>query len=143
AHVKLFARMMGQLAPFRPPQSDSFLLTAGRNLEPRLAAIYGARNVFEAIGAVMAGEVFGEQMDQFLGEEFRRQTQLDPASLEWLTLHETLEVAHADASPILADLVPAREVGAAERGAMRVYLAGWTFLDELYERCYTSISKSS
>src|SRR5262249_17988265 len=79
-------------------------------LVPRLAAIYGAPDVFEAVGAVLAGEIFGKQVDQLLGDEFRRQTLIDPESLAWLSLHETLEVAHADASQALAALVPPHAV---------------------------------
>jgi hypothetical protein len=78
----------------------------------------------------------GKQVDQFLGDEFRRQTLLDPSSLAWLMLHETLEVTHADASRELADLIPPYGVEAAHRGMMGVYLAGWAFLDALYVCCY-------
>lgn len=136
AHVRLFARMMVRLAPFGRPLDDPEALTAGNHLTPRLAEIYGADDVFEAIGAVLAGEIFGKQVDQLLGDQFRRQTQIDPASLAWLSLHETLEVAHADASGELARLIPPDAVPAAHRGAMAVFLAGWQFLDELYEACY-------
>jgi DMATS type aromatic prenyltransferase len=140
AHVRLFAQMMDVLAPFRPPLDDddepASLLAPGRALVPRLAAIYCAPDPFESVGAVIAGEIFGKQIDQFLGEEFRRQTVIDPRSLAWLTLHETLEVAHADASRQLADLVPAYAADVAQRGAIGIYLAGWAFLDALYASCY-------
>jgi DMATS type aromatic prenyltransferase len=139
AHVQLFARMMDVLAPFgRSVDDDPVVLAAGRSLEPRLAAIYGAPDVFEAVGAVLAGEIFGKQVDQLLGDEFRRQTLIAPESLAWLSLHETLEVAHADASSALAALVPPHAVKAAHRGAMAVFLAGWTFLDQLYATCYAT-----
>jgi hypothetical protein len=132
AHVNLFAEMMATLAPFgRSFALDAGMLAPGQNLEPRLAGIYSAPDVFEGVGAVLAGEIFGKQMDQFLADEFRRQTLVDPASLAWLMLHETLEVSHADASRELADLVPTYAVGAAQRGAMQVFLAGLAFLDEL------------
>jgi hypothetical protein len=60
-----------------------------------------------------------------------------------LSLHETLEVAHADASAELAHLIPPHAVPAAHRGAMAVFLAGWHFLDELYALCYGSLAPCS
>lgn len=136
AHINLFASMMQQLEPWRPAGADERVLSAGRNLDPKLAKIYGATDVFESVGAVMAGEVFGKQMDQFIGDLFRRQTELDTNSLKWLVLHEELEVAHADESSELARLVPEESLNACWRGACDLAAAGGTFLDDLYELAY-------
>lgn len=136
AHINLFASMMQQLEPWRPAGADERVLSAGRNLDPKLARIYGAEDVFESVGAVMAGEVFGKQMDQFIGDLFRRQTELDTNSLKWLVLHEELEVAHADESSELARLVPAASLNACWRGACNLAAAGGSFLDDLYELAY-------
>jgi pyrroloquinoline quinone (PQQ) biosynthesis protein C len=136
AHINLFASMMQQLEPWRPAAIDERVLGPGRNLDPRLAQIYNAPDVFESIGAVMAGEVFGKQMDQFIGDLFRRQTELDASTLKWLVLHEELEVAHADESSELARLVPPESLAACWRGACELSAAGGTFLDDLYELAY-------
>ena len=136
AHINLFSRMMQQLEPWRPAMIEDSALAPGRRLDPRLARIYNAPDVFESVGAVMAGEVFGKQMDQFIGDLFRRQTELDASTLEWLVLHEQLEVAHADESAELARLVPVESLAACWRGACDLSEAGWDFLDDLYELAY-------
>jgi len=136
AHVNLFAAMMKQLEPYQPARIDDSLLAPGRNLDRRLAEIYGAADLNSALGAVIAGEVFGEQMDKRLAEEFRRQDELDVNSLEWLTLHEQLEVEHADSSMVLAGLLPAGATQSIWSGAQALANAGAAFLDDLYELCY-------
>jgi hypothetical protein len=144
AHVNLFSDMMGLLEPFRPRGDATVeLLAPGRTLEPRLSSIYGSHDEYEAVGAVMAGEIFGKQMDQYLAREFRRQALVEPESLVWLQLHETLEATHADSSGVLAQLVPPEAAEAARRGAVGVYLAGWAFLDELYGLCFCASLKLS
>jgi pyrroloquinoline quinone (PQQ) biosynthesis protein C len=136
AHINLFSAMMAKLEPWKPAQVTDDTLAPGHRLDPRLADIYGADNVFESVGAVMAGEVFGKQMDQFLADEFRRQNEVDTASLQWLVLHEELEVAHADSSGVLAGYIPRESVAAAWKGARDLFKAGWAFLDDCYALCY-------
>jgi pyrroloquinoline quinone (PQQ) biosynthesis protein C len=138
AHVNLFTSMMSQLAPWKPDTVDDRVLAPGLHLDPRLADIYEAEDVFFSLGAVMAGEVFGKQMDQFIGDQFRRQSEIDAGALEWLALHEELEVAHADESAELARLVPQASLSACWRGACALSSAGWEFLDDLYVLCYGS-----
>jgi pyrroloquinoline quinone (PQQ) biosynthesis protein C len=136
AHINLFSAMMAKLEPWKPAEVTNETLTPGRKLDPRLAAIYGADDVFESVGAVMAGEVFGKQMDQFLADECRRQNEVDTQSLEWLVLHEELEVSHADSSEVLAGYIPRESIAAAWKGARDLSKAGWSFLDDCYELCY-------
>jgi hypothetical protein len=136
AHINLFARMMQQLAPWKPATNGNDALGPGKTLDVRLASIYGASDVYESVGAVIAGEIFGKQMDKFIADEFRRQSEVNLASLEWLTLHEQLEVSHADSSPELARLVPKGAAGAACRGGLALARAGWSFFDDLNTLCY-------
>ncbi len=138
AHINLFSAMMDQLQPWAPKVIDERVLGPGLRLDPVLAQIYGADDVFLSLGAVMAGEVFGKQMDQFIGDQFRRQSEVDIKSLEWLVLHEELEVTHADESSEVARLIPITSLAACWQGACRLSAAGWTFLDELYVLCYGS-----
>jgi pyrroloquinoline quinone (PQQ) biosynthesis protein C len=138
AHVNLFSAMMEKLEPWAPQVVDERVLGPGLRLDPVLARIYEADDVFVSLGAVMAGEVFGKQMDQFIGDQFRRQSQVDIKSLEWLVLHEELEVAHADESSEVAKLVPGASLAACWQGACQLSAAGWAFLDELYVLCYGS-----
>lgn len=140
AHVRLFANMMQQLAPFAPRASAGRdMLAPGRRLDAKLAAIYGAENTHESVGAVMVGEVFGKQMDAFLADEFRRQSDIDPKSLEWVMLHEQLEIEHADSSNDLAALFPPEAHEAAWRGSRALFMAGWAFLDDVYAECFGNV----
>jgi pyrroloquinoline quinone (PQQ) biosynthesis protein C len=135
-HVRLFARMMDQLARWRPSVVGEAMMTPGHNFGRRLGDVYSAPDPYSAVGAVMVGEVFGKQIDQFLGDEFRRQSDIDAASLEWLVLHEKLEVEHAADSFELADCVPPEALRALWEGAHAAALAGWGFLDDLYRVGY-------
>ena len=84
-------------------------------------------------------EIYGSQTDTRLGEEFRRQKLLDPHSLEWLNLHEGLEVDHAGDSLKLARLVPSADSAALEatwRGAAGVVAASQEYFDGLYQLCF-------
>jgi hypothetical protein len=128
--------MMAKLTPWKTSDDDRSALQPGRDLDSRLAGIYGANDVNYALGAVLAGEVFGKQLDQFLGDEFRRQRTVDVSTLEWLVLHEQLEVEHADSSAVLELLLPADAAGAAADGADAIARAGWRFLDDLYALCF-------
>ena len=91
---------------------------------------------FLLIGAVLVGEIFGKQVDQLLADEFRRQTRIAPESLAWLSLHETLEVAHADASGALAGLVPPHAVTAAIPCPSRSTAAGCTSCPPASASCW-------
>jgi len=137
AHVRLFRRMMEQLEPFRPATLDDATWEPGRNFDASLRDCYEAEDVREAVGAVMVGEVFGKQIDLFLGEQLRRQSVVDADSLEWLVLHERLEVEHANDSNELAGLIERDDLSAIWRGAQRAGVAGRAFLDDLYTACYS------
>jgi pyrroloquinoline quinone (PQQ) biosynthesis protein C len=137
AHINLFANMMSRLEPWRPVEVDESVFTPGRRLDPRLAEIYEADDIYECLGALMVGEIFGKQMDKFIADEFRRQVEVDPASLEWLILHEELEVSHADSSADLARLIPSASIEATWKGAVALSRAGRGFLDDLHVLCYS------
>ena len=89
-----------------------------------------------------AFEIIGKQGDSFMGDEFRRQKavhkSIPPAALEWLTIHEELELEHSDESMELAELVPAdpKAIASAWRGARDCGAACWTVLDGMYKLCY-------
>jgi hypothetical protein len=124
-----------------PPRGVPPWNVARTNARAAAPSIYGSHDT--GGGRRMAGEIFGKQMDQYLAREFRRQALVEPESLVWLQLHETLEATHADSSGVLAQLVPPEAAEAARRGAVGVYLAGWAFLDELYGLCFCASLKLS
>jgi DMATS type aromatic prenyltransferase len=137
AHRGLFERMIGVLRPWLP--ADLVAATApGRKLGETLEHCYVRADPYEGIGASLVVEVYGKQVDSHIADEFRRQSQIPPSELEWLHLHETLEVEHADESLDMARLVPedpaARE--AAWRGARAVASASRVFFDALYAECF-------
>ncbi|WP_309890980.1 iron-containing redox enzyme family protein [Archangium sp.] len=136
AHRGLFERMLGVVAPWAPPETDE-VLAPGRVLGAELERCYVKAEQYEGVGASLVAEVYGKQVDTFLADQFRRQSQLPPAELEWLHLHEALEVEHADESLDIARLIPTGEASeAAWRGAKAVSTAARAFFDTLYRQCY-------
>lgn len=132
SHQRMFSKMMAQLAPWRPSaELDDVLLAPGRSAVARLDRIYGSTDPFVGVGAVIAGEVVAAQLDSFLGDEFRRQEQLAASSIEWLTVHEHLEVEHARDATMLVEWIPDQFHPSAARGAVELHRAGWSFLDEV------------
>ena len=133
-HSILLDRFIAGLEPWRPKnESRDALLEAGRRL-----AVIGARPFFtdalyEAIGALMVGEIFAKKMDHSVGDHMRRQDALSERDMRWLTLHETLEMDHADDSRELALLVPdrPRDHAAVLRGARSQWHALWSFLSDV------------
>jgi DMATS type aromatic prenyltransferase len=140
AHGLLYEKMLGDLGDFRPALAvsdpDTFF-APGRALARGLAELYTARPAFEGVGATLLMEVFGKQADQRVGGLLRRQTTIDPTSLTWLVLHETLEEAHAGESMELARLAGNEDGGVAReamaRGAEELATLAWNYLDDLYE----------
>lgn len=132
AHSQLFAKLVMGLERWKPAVVDDALFEPGAGLSDALEAIYTSPDPWEGVGATMVIEIFGKQVDQFLGDEFRRQMEVDPKSLEWLTMHEELEVGHSAESMDLAHLAPASALPSVWRGAARVARAGTEFFDAMY-----------
>ena len=53
-----------------------------------------------------------------------------------MTLHERLEIEHAENSAELSTFIPEEANAAVVRGAMGMARAGYHFLDDLYAACY-------
>lgn len=134
AHRLLYLRMLADLEPYAPAGDRAALLAPGQRFAPHIGHSYLQRPALEAIGGTLIAEVFGKQVDQRIGELLRRQQDLDPASLTWLVLHETLEVDHADEALVLSALVPddASAQAAVCRGATALADLAWRYFDELY-----------
>jgi DMATS type aromatic prenyltransferase len=135
-HRRLFLRLLEALGRWRPAELPEGAELPGEDLAARLEAIYGDPDPWVGVGAAIVIELLGKQVDLFVGAQFRRQQQLGDTSLEWLTLHEALEVDHAHESAVLAELVPVEHRAAAWRGGRRVFAAGWTYFDEMYALCF-------
>jgi len=137
AHKNLFETLAGGMEPLRPPGDLEALLAPGRKLGAAIEHLYVHADPYEGLGATLIMEVYGRQVDQFIGQQLRRQTSLPAPVVEWLTLHEELEVEHVDEVKTLARVIPDGEKAlAAARGARALGLAGWHFFDELYALHY-------
>ncbi|HEU4404393.1 MAG TPA: iron-containing redox enzyme family protein [Polyangiaceae bacterium] len=135
-HILLYQRAITLLAPFRP------VLPPEEATAPAARLLHGAERYlcshdpYEALGALVAGEVFGSQFFAWFGAELARQSHIEPSSLDWFGAHETVEVEHArDAaliSQLVADLPERRE--AVWRGALGMDWVLTTFLSDLHQR---------
>lgn len=136
-HRKLFDRLMTAIEPWQIESFTAKMLIPGQEFSQRLEEIYFDPNPYVGVGAAMVMEIHGKQFDICLGDEFRKTT-VDRAEITWLTLHEELEVAHADESVVLANFVGDSAAGvlAARQGVEQTYLASVTFLDALYRICF-------
>ncbi len=135
AHRVLFQTMLSDLEPYALPGDRDALLAPGRRFAQGLAHNYLERPWLEAVGGSLVAEVYGKQVDQLVGALLRRQRDLDPASLTWLVLHETLEEDHASESIDLARMAPptAEASAAICRGAEELAALGVRYFDDLYE----------
>jgi hypothetical protein len=130
----LFQAMLADLEPYAPAGDRDSLLAPGRRFAEGLAHNYLERPALEAIGGTLVAEVYGKQVDQSVGALLRRQRDLDPQSLTWLVLHETLEEDHADESRVLARMTPPEPDARAAvcRGAQELASLGSRYFDDLY-----------
>jgi pyrroloquinoline quinone (PQQ) biosynthesis protein C len=133
-HSVLLHRFVSGLEVYRPHGSLDALLGPGRRLAEEGNELFDTRDHHEAIGALIVGEIFAKKMDRCLGDEIRRQSSIPAETLLWLTIHEVLEVDHADDSRELAALLPATNaaVSSATRGAARQWQSLWRFLDGVH-----------
>jgi pyrroloquinoline quinone (PQQ) biosynthesis protein C len=138
-HRRLFLKLLDALAPWKPASTDARATQPGLQLSENLEAAYFDPEPYAGVGAAIVIELLGKQVDQFVADQFRRQEAVGMASLEWLTLHETLEVDHASESLDLASWVERQEDRvAAWRGGRAVHRAGWRFLDDMYRLCFAT-----
>lgn len=135
AHRILFQRMLADLEPYAMAGDRDSLLAPGRTFAKGLARNYLEKPELEAIGGTLIAEVYGKQVDQAVGSLLRRQRDVDPASLTWLVLHETLEEEHANESLELAAMVPDTVLAqeAVCEGANQLAMLGHRYFDDIYE----------
>ncbi|MFZ5896557.1 MAG: iron-containing redox enzyme family protein [Myxococcota bacterium] len=134
-HSKLLDKFIVALERWRPDGADSSrVLEPGRTLARRASQLFASSSVYEALGALMVGEIFAKKMDHCVGDQIRRQSAISDDDLTWLVIHETLEVDHADDSRELAALVPNDEAALQEcrRGARAQWHLLWEFLDGVH-----------
>ncbi len=138
-HRLLFERFAEGLAEWTPTSGLDALVAPGRAFGELQEELYLRRSAYEGVGATLVMEAYGKQADLALGREFRRKREALPATvLEWLTLHEALELDHVDESLDIADLIPkGPKAILAARGAAELADGAWTFLDALYRLAFS------
>jgi DMATS type aromatic prenyltransferase len=138
-HKILFERFVAGLTEWTPPTLGEAELAPGRAFAEVQEELYLRRSPYEGLGATLVMEVLGKQGDIAMGNQLRRKQDALPAPiLEWLTLHEALEVDHVNESFDLARRVPrGPKARLAARGASELGAAAWAFLDGMYRVAYT------
>ncbi len=141
-HKQLFEQMMTEIEPWRVESFSKDILKLGNKMSDHLEKILLDPNPYIGVGAAIVMEIYAEQFYLCLGKELRRTT-IDISRIPWATLHEELDVVHAEESFILARFVDDSEEGviAARQGMEKFSIAAWTFLGELYQLCFDSIDR--
>jgi DMATS type aromatic prenyltransferase len=136
-HRKLFDRLLTGIEPWRMESFTEEMLIPGKEFSQSLEEIYLDADSYVGVGAAMLMEIHGKQFDLCLGKEFRK-TNIELSKIGWLTMHEEIEIDHADEALILARFVADSEQGivAAKQGAEQTRVAAWNFLDKLYRLCF-------
>lgn len=132
-HRFLLERFVAGLEPWSPRDPEHRRLSAGKRLAAHASEVFDGGTPYEAVGSLMVTEIFAKKMDYCLGDEVRRQSIISAEALEWLHIHEVLEIDHAADSCELALLVPDEgpELAEAWRGARALWAAMWGFLDDV------------
>jgi pyrroloquinoline quinone (PQQ) biosynthesis protein C len=119
-------------------QSREAYLAPGRAFDRRWGEIYARTNPYQAIGGSILMELQATQFDLFLGSQVRR-TNLDISGLTWLTLHETVEIEHANEALQVAQFIDDssdENIKAAIEGARDARVASWQVLTDIYRLCF-------
>ena len=136
-HRKLFERLMSVVESWRMESFTEDMLQPGKQVSERFEEIFLGSNPCVGVGAIVVMEIYGKQFDLWLGEQLRK-TDIDLAEISWVTLHEELEIDHANDSVLLARFVADSADGLVEarQGLEQAYVAAYRFLNGLYRLCF-------
>jgi DMATS type aromatic prenyltransferase len=136
-HIKLFERLMSAIDSWKIESCSDTMFIPGQEFSQRLEEIYSDSNPYIGLGAAILLEIYGEQFDPWLGNELRR-TNINPSDMIWVTLHEELEVDHADESLVMIRFIAESKENeeTAKKGIEKAFIASKQLLDGLYRRCY-------
>lgn len=137
-HKILFERFVDGLSEWHPTTIEESHVAPGRAYGEAQEELYLRRSPYEGLGATLIMEVCGKQFDLFVGGQLRRcDEKLPDHIVEWLTLHEELEIDHVDESLEIAKMAPSGlKARLTARGAEEIRTAGWAFLDAMYRLAY-------
>jgi DMATS type aromatic prenyltransferase len=136
-HRKLFERLMTAVEPWRIESCTENMLMPGKEISDRLEEIFLDSNPYVGVGATIVTEIHAKHFDLWLGAELRK-TNVDLSAIKWVTVHEELEVDHANESLVLARYVAESEenVVVARQGIEKACMASWSFLNDMYRLCF-------
>jgi DMATS type aromatic prenyltransferase len=136
-HRKLFERLMTAVEPWRIESCTENMLMPGQEISDRLEEIFLDSNPYVGVGATIVTEIHAKHFDLWLGAELRK-TNVDLSAIKWVTVHEELEVDHANESLVLARFVAESEenVVFARQGIEKACMASWSFLNDMYRLCF-------
>jgi pyrroloquinoline quinone (PQQ) biosynthesis protein C len=136
-HRPLFKQMMTVIDPWRVESFSEDMVMPGKEMSARLEEIFLDSNPYMGVGASIMMEICANQFYLWLGKELRKTT-VDISAIPWATLHEELDVVHAEESLILARLVDesAEGVIAARQAIEKFSIVTWGFFNELYRLCF-------
>jgi DMATS type aromatic prenyltransferase len=136
-HSKLFEHFLTTIEPWRMEHFTDEMLIMGKEFSKHLEDIYLDPNPYVGMGGSIVMEIYGKQFDLWLGQELRN-ADVDLSKLTWLTLHEKMEIEHANESLILARFIDDSSYGvvATREGMNRACVTSWNFLNGLYKICY-------
>jgi len=138
-HALLLRQLVSELAPWRPDRSDEDLLIPGRNLVANMEP-YFTKDQYDpwvAVGSLVTGEIYAEDIVDFMATQVRRQSEIPIERLRWQTVHEQVEATHADHGRGMGMRVPGEtELNFIKEGAaLRLeWLKNW--LDDAYAVTY-------
>jgi DMATS type aromatic prenyltransferase len=136
-HVNLYEQLLSAIEPWQIKSSDENMLIHGQEFSRKLEEIYTNPNPYVGLGAAIALEFYAEQFDPWLGGELRK-TNIDLSDMIWVTIHEELEVDHADESLVIVSFISESEanIAAVIQGMEQVSIASWKLFNSLYNICY-------
>lgn len=145
-HSTLMGKLIEGLDSWKPQPDNFDPESPGQKLSEEMANFFAGDtiDVAWAVGSLISGEVYAEQMIFCLGKEVRRQKTVDLSVFEWLLVHEEVEGDHADASNAMAKIVPTSgpELESVMGGAKWKRDTLWEWLDGIYRATYNELPET-
>ncbi len=145
-HSALMEKLVRGLDRWRVQSNSIDPLAPGRTLAQEFDQLYFGKvddDELFVLGSIVAGEVYGGQMAFFMGEQVRRQNQVEMSIFEWVSIHEEVEADHANISRVMSEILPTSGPGfeSVMAGAKWKRVKFWRWLDEIYQVAYSEKPK--
>ena len=141
-HCLLLEKLVDRLGPWKPQHSLKICLAPGKALNAAMSCLFEnpLPNDLWAIGSLISGEIYAEQMITALSREVRRQREVDLGHFAWQIIHERIEGDHASCSDWMSQYVPTTgdAFQAVLEGARWKRESLWEWLTGLHEIAFSS-----